>query len=52
MIYAATFNQKEIIELLLQKGADPNVMDSRGLKAVDHAKMQGLKDIVNMLEND
>ena len=52
LIFAATFNQKKIMELLIENGADVNIKDSRGLKAIDHAKMQGLKDIVKMLQEE
>ena len=51
LIYAATFNQKELVELLLERGANPDLRDSRDLKAEDHARMQGLDQIENLLKH-
>lgn len=38
IIEAVISNQPEVVELLLKKGADPNVADRDGLSALDHAK--------------
>lgn len=50
LIFAATFKQKRIINLLIEHGADRLLKDSRGLMAIDHARMQGLNDVVALLE--
>jgi ankyrin repeat protein len=50
LIYAATFNRTEIAKMLLVKGADASVKDSRGQTAYDHAKMQGNSLLMELLE--
>ena len=49
LIYAATFNQKQIVALLITNGADTSIKDSRGQTAADHAKMQGSKEIFDLI---
>lgn len=49
LIYAATFNRQSIIKMLLSKNADKTIKDQRGNSALDHAKMQGLDDLVALL---
>ncbi len=51
LIYAATFAQADIARLLLEHGADASYKDDRGHKAYDHAKMQGVKPLMDLLEN-
>ena len=40
-------NKKEIIIELLKHGADKNIVDSKGKKAVDYTKNKVIKDIIN-----
>lgn len=51
LIFAVTFNRLGIVRLLLEKGADASQRDARGNTALDHARMQELHPIVEMLEN-
>jgi ankyrin repeat protein len=37
--------------MLIEHGADPEARDARGHTALDHARMQGLQSLVNLLEN-
>lgn len=50
LIFAATFNQEEIVKLLIDNNADTDLTDSRGQKAADHARMQGLNHLVELIE--
>ncbi len=49
LIYAATFAQAEIAKLLIENGADTSYKDDRGNTAYDHAKMQGVKQLMEIL---
>ena len=49
LIYAVTFNREEIARLLLEHGADRDIKDVRGNTALEHAKMQGLPNLVALL---
>ncbi len=50
LIFAITFKREEIAKLLISEGADTSARDARGHTAVDHARMQGLHSLVNLLE--
>ena len=49
LIYAATFSQAAIARILLENGADKTHKDDRGNTAYDHAKMQGAKELMDLL---
>ena len=49
-IYAVTFNHVAIVKLLLANGADTLVKDGRGNTALDHAKMLGFPELLDLLE--
>ncbi len=49
LIFAVSFKQEAIARLLIAQGADLNGKDARGLTALDHAKMQGLKQLEALL---
>lgn len=51
LIYAATFSQEDIVKLLLKYNVDTSHKDSKGNTAFDHAKMQGSKVLMAILEN-
>jgi ankyrin repeat protein len=42
-------NQYEIVQKLIEKGADADQKDSNGLKPIDFAILQGLMDIAKIL---
>lgn len=50
LIYAASFNRLSMVKLLLERGADHTIADIRGNTATLHAKIQGLKEILALLE--
>jgi len=50
LIFAASFGRKGIAWMLLENGADKFIKDDRGLTAADHAKMQGIREMVELLE--
>jgi len=50
LIYAATFNKPDIVELLLTNTADKTAKDSQNKTALDHAKSNGFDAIVKLLE--
>lgn len=41
----------QIIKILLDAGANPNIPDNQGISALEHAKKRGFKDIIKLLEN-
>jgi len=43
-------NHIKTVELLVEAGADQSITDSRGIRAVDHAKSRGYKDILLLLD--
>jgi len=51
LIFAASFGRTAIATLLLECGADPSIKDDSGNMAMDHAKMQGISEIVKLLES-
>ena len=52
LIYATTFNQEAIVKLLLAHNADKSLKDARGHTAKDHAQMQELNDILDLLSDE
>ena len=51
LIYAVNFNREEIAKMLIAHGANLNAKDIRGNTALDHAKMQGISSLIELLEN-
>ena len=51
LIYAATFKKLEIAKLLLNNGVDKTMKDARGNTALDHAKLQGVAALIDLLES-
>jgi ankyrin repeat protein len=51
LIYAATFNRLDIAKLLLLHGAQTQTKDSRGFTALDHARIQGSPEMIDLLKN-
>ena len=49
LMLAAIFKQPEIFQFLLESGASLNKVDSKGLSAIDHAKMSGMEQIINIV---
>ncbi len=52
LIYAITFKHQNLAKILLENGADPSIRDARGQTAADHARIQGLKELLAFLENN
>lgn len=50
LIYAATFNKVGIAKILLENGADIRFKDARGNTALDNAKMQEAKEMIELFE--
>jgi ankyrin repeat protein len=50
-MYAARYNQVEIIKILLKKGADVKVKDDKGFTALDHAENSKATEAVSVLKN-
>lgn len=49
LIFAITFNRESIARLLLEKGANVDARDPGGKTALDHARAQGLVDLIPLL---
>ncbi len=52
LTYACTFAGPEVVQQLLKAGATTTNKDERGLTPVDHARMQGNKAVLELLENN
>lgn len=50
LIYAVTFNRIRIAHMLLANGVDATLRDARGNTALDLAKMQGIPELIALLE--
>ncbi|WP_459502547.1 ankyrin repeat domain-containing protein [Bacillus sp. C1] len=42
-------NHKQVVQLLIDQGADVNMVDRDGVTPLEHAEKRGFKEIVNML---
>ncbi len=51
LMYAARYNRVEIINLLLENGAEVDVKDKDGRKAIDYAKISKALGAKKILEN-
>lgn len=51
LMYAARYNKVEIIEYLLQKGADRDIKDSQGFTALKHAELSNAIDAIAVLKS-
>ena len=50
LILAASFNDREIVNYLIEKGADIHSTDKHGMTAADYAKRLGQKKMLAFLE--
>ena len=50
LIYAAMYNQEDMVKLLLKHKADKTIVDNEGKKAIDYAKEKGFNSIAETLE--
>jgi ankyrin repeat protein len=51
LMYAAIYNNTEIIKLLVEKGARLGIKDNRGFTALDHAKASESMEAIELLSN-
>jgi len=51
LIFAAIFNRIELVKLLLDSGANPELRDDCENRALEHAQMQNASDIVALLSS-
>jgi len=49
--YAVRHGYADRVEMLLKRGARPDVVDSTGYTALDYARMSGYEDMARMLSN-
>ncbi|KAG9190339.1 hypothetical protein G6011_08427 [Alternaria panax] len=50
LIWAANYGYFEVMEMLLQQGADPHIADADGRTALDHAEMYGRVEMSSLLK--
>ena len=50
-IFAARYNKAEILELLIENGADLTLKCDKGFTAKKHAELSGAKDALAVIEN-
>jgi ankyrin repeat protein len=48
--FAAMSGHTEIVELLLENGADKSLKDNRGMTALQQAEMKGDREIIELLK--
>ena len=48
--WAAALNREEMAKLLLENGADPNILAGTGLTALDVAEQAGAEEVVSLIE--
>ena len=51
LILAVIFGHANLVHLLVNFGADPQLRDNLGLNAIDWAKRRGLTEVLDVLEN-
>ena len=51
LMYAARYNKVEIINYLLQKGADSSIKDSQGFTALQYAELSNAYDAIAILKS-
>jgi ankyrin repeat protein len=49
LMYAARYNNVEMIKMLLDKGANPSEKDSKGISALKYAEMSNAKEALQLL---
>ncbi|MBT5506540.1 MAG: ankyrin repeat domain-containing protein, partial [Flammeovirgaceae bacterium] len=50
LIFAAMFNRKDMVELLLENQADKTIQDAKGMTALAHAEVKKASEIVKLLQ--
>ena len=50
VMYAARYNNAELVELLVSKGADLSKKSKIGMTALDYAKLSNASDVVTFIE--
>jgi hypothetical protein len=48
-MFATMFGRNELVKLMLTNGADKDIREARGLRAIDLAVQQGNVDAVDLL---
>ncbi|MGP1991085.1 ankyrin repeat domain-containing protein [Zobellia laminariae] len=51
VMYAARYNNVELVELLVSKGADLSEKSKMGMTALDYAKLSNASDVVTFLQS-
>ena len=51
VMYAARYNNVELVELLVSKGADLSEKSKIGMTALDYAKLSNASDVVSFIES-
>ncbi|MNL88066.1 hypothetical protein D3C87_2175600 [compost metagenome] len=50
-MFAAMFGRNEILQLLLERGANKSILDTRGLSVADLAAQQGNETALALLQD-
>ncbi|MNR39711.1 hypothetical protein D3C85_1579430 [compost metagenome] len=51
LMFAAMFGRNEMLQLLLERGANKTILDARGLSVADLAAQQGNETALAILQN-
>ncbi|WP_316930491.1 ankyrin repeat domain-containing protein [Sphingobacterium sp. IITKGP-BTPF85] len=51
LMFAAMFGRNEMLQLLLERGANKSILDTRGLSVEDLAAQQGNEIALSILQN-
>jgi len=51
LMFAAMFGRNDVLQLLLERGANKTILDVRGLSVLDLAAQQGNETAIAILQN-
>jgi ankyrin repeat protein len=49
LIFSVMYNKEAVVRLLLEKGANSSFQDNEGKSALDHAKIRGFNNLIDLI---